>query len=111
MVDGCGYALDLTIDELRPHYEFDVSCKGTVPVAVQAFLESTDFEHAIRLAVSAGGDSDTIACITGAIAHAFYGAIPPHLLAPVLDIYMSPDLADTSLKFCKQFGIPLERQN
>jgi hypothetical protein len=55
------------------------------------------------------GDSDTIPCITGAIAHAFYGVIPRHLIDPVLEIYMSPDLADTSLKFCNCFGIPLER--
>lgn len=78
-----------------------------MPVAVQAFLESTDFETAIRLAVSVGGDSDTIACITGAIAHAFYGGVPNHLLEPVLEIYMSPDLVDVSLAFCERFGVPL----
>jgi ADP-ribosylglycohydrolase len=78
-----------------------------VPVAVQAFLESTDFESAIRLAISVGGDSDTIACIAGAIAHAFYGTIPKHLLEPVTEIYMSPDLLDTSLTFCERFGVPL----
>lgn len=105
--DGCRYPLDRTLDEIRPGYEFDVSCKGSVPVAVQAFLESTDFESAIRLAVSVGGDSDTIACIAGAIAHAFYGGIPKHLLEPVLNIYMSPDLADLSLAFCERFGVPL----
>jgi ADP-ribosylglycohydrolase len=104
--DGCGYALDKSLDEIRPNYSFKVSCQGTVPVAVQAFLESTDFENAIRLAVSVGGDSDTIACIAGAIAHAFYGAVPKHLLDPVLKIYMSPDLVETSLAFCKQFNVP-----
>ena len=104
--EGCGYPLDKTLDEIRPRYEFDVRCKRTVPVAVQAFLESTDFENAIRLAVSVGGDSDTIACIAGAIAHAFYGTIPKHLLQPVLDIYMSPDLVETSLAFCEKFGVP-----
>jgi ADP-ribosylglycohydrolase len=76
-----------------------------VPVAVQAFLESTDFESAVRLAVSVGGDSDTIASIAGAIAHAFYGSIPKHLLEPVLEIYMSPDLLDVSLAFCERFGV------
>jgi ADP-ribosyl-[dinitrogen reductase] hydrolase len=105
--DGCRYPLDRTLDQLRPSYEFDPSCKGTVPVAVQAFLESTDFESAIRLAVSAGGDSDTIACIAGAIAHAFYGAVPRELLEPVLTIYLSPDLSDLSLAFCKRFGVPV----
>ncbi len=105
--EGCGYALGRTIDEIRPAYEFDVSCRGTVPVAVQAFLESLDFESAIRLAVSVGGDSDTIACITGAIAHAYYGSIPQKLLQPVLEIYMSPDLADVSLTFCERFDVPV----
>lgn len=104
--DGCGYALDKSLDEIRPNYSFKVSCQGTVPVAVQAFLESTDFENAIRLAVSVGGDSDTIACITGAIAHGFYGSVPSHLLDPVLKIYMSPDLVETSLAFCERFNVP-----
>lgn len=105
--DGCNYPLDRSLDEIRPNYQFDPSCKGTVPVAVQAFLESTDFESAVRLAVSIGGDSDTIACIAGAIAHAFYGAIPKHLLDPVLDIYLSPDLADVALAFCRRFNVPI----
>jgi len=103
--DGCGYSLDHTVDEIRPSYVFDVSCRGTVPVAVQAFLESTDFENAIRLAISVGGDSDTIACITGAIAHAFYGTIPKQLLDPVMNVYLSPDLADVTLNFCDRFGV------
>jgi ADP-ribosylglycohydrolase len=107
ITDGCGYSLDASIDQIRPGYVFDVSCQGTVPVAVQAFLESTDFENAIRLAISVGGDSDTIACITGAIAHAFYGAIPKNLLEPVIEVYMSPDLADVSLRFCEKFNVPL----
>jgi ADP-ribosyl-[dinitrogen reductase] hydrolase len=105
--EGCAYPLDKTLDEIRPMYDFHVSCKGSVPVAVQAFLESTDFETAIRLAVSVGGDSDTIACIAGAIAHAFYGPVPKQLLDPVLKIYMSPDLVKTTLMFCKQFVIPM----
>jgi ADP-ribosylglycohydrolase len=105
--DGCGYPLDRPLDDIRPAYEFDVSCRGTVPVAVQAFLESTDFESAVRLAVSVGGDSDTIACIAGAIAHAFYGPIPPHLLRPVTDTYLAPDLADVTLAFCERFGAPV----
>lgn len=58
---------------VRPKYEFDVSCQGTIPVAVEAFLESKSFEDAIRIAISMGGDSDTIGAITGSIAEAFYG--------------------------------------
>jgi ADP-ribosyl-[dinitrogen reductase] hydrolase len=105
--DQCGYPLDRTLDEIRPTNTFRVSCKGSVPVAVQAFLESTDFESAIRLAISVGGDSDTIAAIAGAIAHAYYGAIPKRLLEPVLEIYMSPDLVETALKFCARYRVPV----
>ena len=103
----CGYLLALTIDELRPNYTFDPSCRGTVPVAIQAFLESTDFEHAIRLAVSVGGDSDTIACITGAIAHAFYGGVPFPLLDKVVNEYIPDSLTDLALTFCEKFAVPL----
>lgn len=71
-----GYNLDRTLAEIRPRYTFDVTCAGSVPEAIIAFLESTDFESALRKAISLGGDSDTIASIAGAIAHAFYGDIP-----------------------------------
>ncbi|MHA1584790.1 MAG: ADP-ribosylglycohydrolase family protein [Promethearchaeota archaeon] len=67
------YDLSFSLDEIRPGYHFDASCQGTVPQAIVAFLESTSFEDAIRNAVSLGGDSDTLACITGGIAQAFYG--------------------------------------
>jgi ADP-ribosylglycohydrolase len=68
-----GYDLDRTVDQIRPTYCFNESCQQTVPEAIVAFLESEGYEHAVRLAVSLGGDSDTLACITGAIAEAFYG--------------------------------------
>ncbi len=68
-----GYDLSKTLDEIRPTYHFDVTCQGSVPQAIIAFLESTDFEDAIRNAISLGGDSDTIAAITGSIAEAAYG--------------------------------------
>lgn len=71
-----GYNLNRTCDEIRPVYGWDGSCQGTVPEAMVAFFDSTDFESAIRLAVSLGGDSDTLACITGGIAEAFYKEIP-----------------------------------
>jgi ADP-ribosylglycohydrolase len=71
-----GYNLNRTCDEIRPVYDWDSSCQGTVPEAMVAFFDSTDFESAIRLAVSLGGDSDTLACITGGIAEAFYKEIP-----------------------------------
>ncbi|MHB1398808.1 MAG: ADP-ribosylglycohydrolase family protein [Trichloromonadaceae bacterium] len=71
-----GYDLSRTLAQIRPDYRFDVSCQGTVPPALTAFLESSDFEDAIRNAVSLGGDSDTLACITGSVAEAFYGGVP-----------------------------------
>lgn len=74
-----GYNLDRTLDGIRPNYSFDVSCQGSVPEAIIAFLESTDFESAIRLAISIGGDTDTIACMAGGIAEAFYGEIPTEI--------------------------------
>ena len=74
-----GYNLHRTCDEIRPTYTFNETCQGTVPEAIIAFLDSTDFENAIRLAISLGGDSDTLACITGGIAEAFYGEVPKHI--------------------------------
>ncbi|NLY36850.1 MAG: ADP-ribosylglycohydrolase, partial [Tissierellia bacterium] len=67
------YSLDFTIDEIRDTYRFNETCQETVPQAIEAFLESTSFEDAIRTAISVGGDSDTLAAITGSIAQAYYG--------------------------------------
>lgn len=72
------YRLDFTLDDIRPTYEFNETCQETVPQAIEAFLESGSFEDAIRNAISVGGDSDTLAAITGSIAEAFYG-IPQDL--------------------------------
>lgn len=80
------YNLSRSLDEIRPYYYFDVSCQGSVPQAVTAFLESHDYEDAVRKAISIGGDSDTIACITGGIAQAFYGGVPDHIQAKVFEI-------------------------
>ncbi|MCR5115654.1 MAG: ADP-ribosylglycohydrolase family protein [Bacteroidales bacterium] len=74
-----GYDLSRTCEEIRPGYTFQESCQGTVTEAIIAFLDSTDFESAIRLAVSLGGDSDTLACITGGIAEAYYKEIPEEI--------------------------------
>lgn len=71
-----GYNLDRTCEELRPNYHFDVTCQGSVPESIIAFLDSSDYETAIRLAISMGGDADTMGAITGAIAAAYYGQIP-----------------------------------
>ena len=84
MQERFGYDLSSkTLDEIRPDYSFDVSCQGTLPVALLAFLESEDYEDAIRTAVSVGGDSDTIAAITGGIALAFYKDMPYHIICGI----------------------------
>ena len=80
------YHLDITCDELRPIYRYTEHCSGTVPPALIAFLESENFEHAIRLAVSLGGDSDTLSAITGSIAEAFYGEISAEIKKQALQI-------------------------
>ena len=77
-----GYDLSRTWEYLNRTYDWDSSCQGTVPEAMIAFLESNDFEDAIRKAVSMGGDSDTLSCITGGIAEAFYKEIPAHMIEP-----------------------------
>lgn len=76
-----GYNLDRTLAEIRPVYQFDVSCQGSVPEAMIAFFESEGYEDAVRRAISLGGDSDTLACITGGIAQAFYGGVPQDIAA------------------------------
>jgi ADP-ribosylglycohydrolase len=85
-----GYNLEETLDEIRPNYHFNSSCQGSVPQAIIAFLESTDFEDAIRNAISLGGDSDTIACIAGGIADAFYGNIPNKIVQQALVCLSEP---------------------
>lgn len=77
------YDLNRRLDDIRPDYVFDISCQGSVPESIIAFLESVDVEDAIRKAVSLGGDSDTMACIAGGIAHAFYQDIPAEIVTEV----------------------------
>lgn len=84
------YDLDFTIDEIRPYYQFNETCQNTVPQALEAFFESENFEDAIRTAVSVGGDSDTLACITGGIAGAFYGV--PAWMQQRVKLYFDPYL-------------------
>jgi ADP-ribosylglycohydrolase len=77
------YDLNRRLDEIRPQYYFDVSCQGSVPESIIAFLESYDYEDAVRKAISLGGDSDTMACIAGGIAQAFYKTIPEPIFSEV----------------------------
>ena len=81
-----GYDLSTHTDDIRKVYGWEDSCQGTVPPAIRAFLDSTDFESAVRIAVSLGGDSDTLACITGGIAEAYYGEIPQEIFQQTMDI-------------------------
>ena len=74
------YNLDRTLDQIRPGYQFDVSCQGSVPESIIAFLESSNYETAVRNAISLGGDTDTMACIAGAIAEAYYKEIPSDII-------------------------------
>jgi ADP-ribosylglycohydrolase len=78
MEENFGYDLSRTCDEIRPNYHHVESCQETVPEAITAFLEGDSFEDVIRTAVSLGGDCDTLTCIAGAIAEAFYG-VPEEL--------------------------------
>ena len=113
------YTLDFTIDEIRPIYEFNESCQGTVPQAIVSFLESRSFADAIRNAISIGGDSDTLAAITGAIAEAYYGIYDDvreevikrfrfacKMFYPGPYIKKDPDLLSVIEAFEKQYGIP-----
>lgn len=98
------YDLNTHVDEIRPDYSFDVSSQGTVPQAIRAFIDSTDFEDAIRTAVSLGGDSDTLTCITGGIAQAFYGEVPNAIVEKVyaiLDDRLGNITKDFIRKYCE----------
>jgi len=97
-----GYNMDRTVDDIRPTYSFDVSCQGTVPEAIIAFLDSTSYEDAVRNAVSLGGDSDTLACITGGIAEAFYQDIPVGIRAKVKEL-LTPHLLGITEAFCEKY--------
>ena len=97
-----GYNLSMALDEIRPTYGFDESCQGTVPQAITAFLESEDFEDAIRNAISLGGDSDTLACITGGIAQAFYGGVPEFVTQKVMEV-LDKDLRKITSEFVEVY--------
>ena len=97
-----GYDLSRTCDEIRPTYQFEPSCQKTVPESIIAFLESTDYESAVRLAVSLGGDADTMGAITGGIAEAYYGGVPEHIRKEVLK-RLPNEIIDVMQKFYQKF--------
>jgi ADP-ribosylglycohydrolase len=97
-----GYDLQRGLDAIRPGYRFDVSCQGSVPESVICFLEGHDWESTVRNAVSLGGDSDTMACIAGGIAEAFYGPLAAALRRQ-LRVTLTADLWQAADRFCRRF--------
>ncbi len=85
IADRFCYDLNRTVDEIRPGYKFDVSCQGSVPESMIAFLDSDSYEDAVRKAISLGGDADTMACIAGGIAQAYYKKIPEKIVNEVIN--------------------------
>jgi ADP-ribosylglycohydrolase len=101
------YNLSRPFTEIWQTYRYNESCQETVPEAITAFLVSRDFEDAIRKAVSLGGDSDTLACITGGIAEAFYGGVPAVIQAKGFQI-LDTRLSRIVCKFYEQFNMKLD---
>jgi ADP-ribosyl-[dinitrogen reductase] hydrolase len=102
--DRFEYDLGRTVAEMRPTYEFNESCQETVPESIICFLESGDYESAIRLAVSMGGDADTMGSIAGGIAQAFYGEIPPAITVEV-ERRLPEEFRKTVERFESSFGV------
>lgn len=105
ITNSYGYDLHRTCDDIRPMYRFNESSQGTVPEAIIAFLDSRDFEHSIQLAISLGGDADTLACITGGIAQAHYRKIPDQMIRKARDI-LDPSLLQIVDEFGIRFHVP-----
>lgn len=104
ITDSFGYDLKRTLDTIRPAHGFDVSCQGTVPEAIIAVLESQSYEDAVRNAVSLGGDADTLACIAGGIAEAYYGPLTPAFRNKVRE-FLAPELWEIADCFRRRFGL------
>ncbi len=98
------YDLATTVDAIRPGYAFDVSCQGTVPAAIVSFLDSVAYEDAVRNAISLGGDADTLACIAGGIAEAFYGGVPAEIRDRALD-FLCTDMREVTETFVQRYGL------
>ncbi|MFO7965379.1 MAG: ADP-ribosylglycohydrolase family protein [Desulfobacterales bacterium] len=109
IIERFGYDLDRTVDRIRPSYGFDVSCRGTVPEAIISFLEADGYEDTVRNAVSLGGDSDTLACIAGGIAEAYYGPVAGHITEKVKKL-LAADLLPITERFCLTYRPDMERQ-
>jgi len=101
-----GYDLDRTVETIRPTYSSNETCQRTVPEAIVAFLDAVDFEDTIRNAISLGGDADTLACIAGGIAHAYYGGVPESIRDPVLASLPEP-LRKVWDEFRERYAVPV----
>lgn len=97
-----GYNLSEKLEDIWHVYTFDVSCQGSVPQSLIAFLSSTDYEQAIRNAISLGGDADTMACIAGSVAEAFYGGVPEPIRGQALN-RLDGRLRAITLEFAQRF--------
>lgn len=100
-----GYNLGRTVRDIRPSYRFNESCQETVPEGIIAFLDSEDYEDAVRLAVSLGGDADTLACIAGGMAEAFYGGVPEEIATLAWDS-LNGRLRRVVAEFYQRFNVP-----
>lgn len=103
LAERFGYDLGFTLDAIRPTYRFNETCQDTVPQALVAFLESSGYEDAIRSAVSLGGDADTLACITGGMAEAYYG-VPESISRHCFDV-LDDRLATVVQRFRERFRL------
>lgn len=101
-----GYDCTADLTTLQERGRFDVTCQGTVPAAAGAFLHSIDFEDAVRNAVSFGGDTDTLACIAGAMAEAFYGGVPTDIQRELFR-YLDRAVTGEVIEFAARYGVPL----
>ena len=99
ITDRFGYDLDRTTADIRPTYCFDITCQGAVPEALIAFLDAEDFAHTLRLVISLGGDADTQAAIAGAVAEAYWGAVPSDIQSE-----MNRILTDDMKRTIDEFG-------
>lgn len=108
-IDKHYYPMNFTLDSIRGDYAFDVTCQGSVPQAIMAFLESANFEDAIRNAISLGGDADTMAAIAGSIAEAYYGI--PADIRKLAFTFMDETMVSCINKFETKFGIRLEKKH
>ncbi|MDT8445110.1 MAG: ADP-ribosylglycohydrolase family protein, partial [Desulfuromonadales bacterium] len=98
-----GYDLSGRLNDIRKGYRFDITCQGSVPQSIIAFLESSSYEDAVRNAISLGGDADTMACIAGGIAEAYYGGVPDDIQRQAL-ARLDDRLRGVVMEFAARYG-------